>query len=414
MSQIIEQAGGVFIDDSLSLQDVYKHENKNSITWFKPKSETLVEGSIRDEETGREAPSNNVIVNLKTHFQAKKEWQNGKRSWDSYITKGFSQEWQDRAYLFKEAIDQSQVTGEDKLNDLLEAAVIRPEHFAALQTSEINELIIAIENEPHVLLGTVNNITMDKLNEKVILEIKNDRVKLVTRNVGEEGLPSEIGPYPWRQKTVGLQLNGIKAVFAGTMRLTAFDVDVMSPFVQIMLNAMLNDKHKMIAEILNTSTAFDNDAISVDWDTVGTNGRPDAYAYKDMQAQFREIALEKKGQANWIVSNLLAYEAYRDNSRLLGQDVVAPFNNSNAEPETNFVDNNPPRVPGRRWAVDDLLTDDNVWTYNSRAIYFAQGPRRSSSLNNDITGNFGTVNLEYYKATLVFPELIKRYNAITT
>jgi hypothetical protein len=264
------------------------------------------------------------------------------------------------------------------------------------------------------LLGTVNNINMDKLNERVILELKDDQTKLVTRNVGEEGLPTEIGPYPWRQKTVGLQLNGVKAVFAGTMRLTAFDIDVMSPFVQIMMNALVNDKHKMVAEILNDDTSFDSDAIGVDWDAVGTNGRPDAYAYKDMQAQFREIALQKKGQANWVASNLLAYEAYRDNSRLLGQDVTAPFNNNNAEPETNFVDNNPPRIPGRRWAVDDLLDDDTVWTYNSRAIYFAQGPRRSSSLNNEITGNFGTVNLEYYKATLVFPELIKKYTGITT
>lgn len=409
MSQIVESQSGVELRRDLTLPEIYKLEDKKSIVWHKPKSDVLVAGSTRDEY-GKEAPGDNIIVNLKTHLKAKQEWRDGKRSWDNYITAGYSQEWESSAFEFKDALDKSQTTGED----LLEAAVIRPEHFAALQTSEINELIIAIEQEPHVLLGTINTINMDKLNERVILEIKDDQTKLVTRNVGEEGLPTEIGPYQWRQKTLGLQLNGTKAVFAGTMRLTAFDVDVMAPFVQIMMNAILRDKHQMIAEIFNDGTGFDSDAIAIDWDAVGTNGRPDAYAYKDMQAQFREIALQKKGQANWVISNLLAYEAYRDNSRLLGQDVVAPFNNNNAEPETNFVDNNPPRLPGRRWGVDDLLDDDTVWTFNSRAIYFAQGPRRSSSLNNDITGNFGTVNLEYYKATLVFPELIKKYTGITT
>src|ERR1044072_8125355 len=127
MSQIYEQSNGVYVDTSLSLNDVYKHEDKGSVVWFKPKSQVIVSGSKRDEETGKEAPGDNVIVNLKTHFEAKREYNAGKRTWENYITKGFAPEWESRAYEYKSALDEAQVKGTDgPLNDLLEGAVIRP------------------------------------------------------------------------------------------------------------------------------------------------------------------------------------------------------------------------------------------------------------------------------------------------
>lgn len=410
MSQIYADTGAneIYSDPNTVLNELKPKEDPKSVVWWKPKEDVIVAGSKRVD--GIEQPGDNIIINLKTKYEAKKQYKAGRISWDDYIVAGVSQEWESDAYEFKSAIDKSKKRGED----LLTAAVIRPEHFAALQTSEINELIIGIENEEHILLQTVNNINMDRLNERVILEVKDDQTKLVTRNVGEEGLPTEIGPYQWRTKQLGLQLNGIKAVFAGTMRLTAFDIDVMSPFIQIMQGALLNDKQRMIAEILNDGTGFTSGAISVDWDTFAANGRPDALAYKDLQTYIRAITLERKGQPQYVASALGVYEAYLDNSRAWGQEFVPTSNTNSATIPTNFIDRNPPRLPGRAWAVDDLLDEDTAWVYNSKAIYFAQGPRRSSALSNSITGNFGTVNLEYYKAHLMFPELIKKYTAVLT
>lgn len=410
MSQIYADTGSheLYSDPTTVINELKPKEDPKSIVWWKPKEDVIVAGSKRID--GIEQPGDNVIINLKTKYEAKKQYRAGKISWDDYIVAGISPEWESSAYEFKSQIDKSKKRGEDLLN----AAVIRPEHFAALQTSEINELIIGIENEDHILLQTVNNINMDRLNERVILEVKDDQTKLVTRNVGEEGLPTEIGPYQWRTKSLGLQLNGTKAVFSGTMRLTAFDIDVMSPFIQIMQGALINDKHKMIAEILNDGTGFTSNPITVDWDTYGTNGRPDAVAYKDIQTYIRAITLERKGQPQYIASTLGVYEAYLENSRSWGQEFVPRNDQNNATIATNFIDRAPPRLPGRAWAVDDLLTENELLVYNSRAIYFAQGPRRSSALSNSITGNFGTVNLEYYKAHLMFPELIKKYTSLIT
>lgn len=410
MSLTVPQSQGVQVySDQGTVFDLKAKEDPNSIVWWNPKTDCIVHKSKYVDNM--EHPSDNVIVNLKKHFQAKKAYLDGKIDYENYVVAGYSQEWEDDAYTFKEQLEQSRDKGEDLLN----AAVIRPEHFAALQTSEYNEIIIGIENEQHVLLNTINTINMDRLNERVILEVKDDQTKLVTRNVGEEGLPTEIGPYQWRTRSIGLQLNGIKAVFAGTMRITAFDIDVMSPFVQIMAGALTNDKHNMIAEIFNTSSAFESNAISVDWDSYdATTGRPDAEAFKDIQTYRRAILNERKGAARYVASGLDAYEAYRTNSSTLSQNIVYPVNNNSATDESNFIDPNPARLPGQSWVVEDLLNANEVWVYNPRAIYFAQGPRRSSALNNSITGNFGTVNLEYYKAHLVFPELIRKYTSVYT
>ena len=410
MSQIYADAGSLELvsDPSTIINELKPKEDSRSVVWWKPKEDVIVAGSKRVD--GIEQPSDNIIINLKTKYEAKKRYKAGKMDWDDYIVAGVSQEWESDAYEFKSQLDKSKKTGQDLLN----AAVIRPEHFAALQTSEVNELIIGIENEEHVLLQTVNNINMDRLNERVIMEVKDDQTKLVTRNVGEEGLPAEIGPYQWRTKSLGLQLNGTKAVFAGTMRLTAFDIDVMSPFIQIMQGALINDKHKMIAEILNDGTGFTSTAIATDWDTFAANGRPNALAYKDLQTYIRDITNERKGQPNYVASTLAIYEAYQENSRTWSQNFVPANDEGNVTLSTNFIDPRPPRLAGRAWAVEDLLDENSLWVYNSRAIYFAQGPRRSSALSNSITGNFGTVNLEYYKAHLMFPELIKKYTSLIT
>lgn len=384
-------------------------EDKDSIVWWNPVSDTIVKGSSINER-GQEEPNRDpsmIILNLKEHFIAKKEYLTGKRSWENYVVKGYGKEFEDSAYTFNEQIDLSK-----KRNvNLLNAAVIRPEHFRALQTTAINEMIIAIENRNHILLQTVTTINSDKLNERKLMEIA-DTGRKVTRNIGEEGLPTDIAPYKWRDYSIGLQLNGTKAVFAGTMNLTAFDFDVMAPFVQIMEGAIQEDKNFMISEILN-GAGFTSTPIATDWDLYDANGRPTARAYADIGILRKQIGDNKKGQANWIGSNLSPYEIYVDNSTILGQNATGPINQSSYE-DANFIAGNIPRQPGMRWAVDDLFPADSVTVWNQRAIYFNQGPRRSSTITNSITGNFGTINLEYYKAKLMMPELIKRYTAVST
>jgi hypothetical protein len=42
-----------------------------------------------------------------------------------------------------------------------------------------------------------------------------------------------------------------------------------------------------------------------------------------------------------------------------------------------------------------------------------QGPRRVSSITHPIIRSYGNVVLEFYKATLLFPELARRLTSIT-
>lgn len=391
--------------DVLGLLD---KEDKESIVWWNPVTDCIVKGSQFIDN--REHPSDNVILNLGKHFVAKKEYLAGKRNYENFVVAGYSPEYESSAYDFQDMLKQSRL----KNKNLLDAAMIRPEHFKALQTTAVNELIISIENRQHNLLQTVTQINSDKLNQKKILEITDGQTRLVTRNIGEEGLPSDINPFKWKDYSIGLQLNGTKIFFSGTMNLTAFDIDVMSPFVQIMEGAILNDKQKMIADLLNATIAgYVSEPEPQDWDTLDANGRPSFKPWDKIGTRKTVINNTKRGTATWIASQLGPYETYLDIAALWGQNATGPITQSTYE-DSNFVSSNVPRVAGLRWAVDDWIDADNVIIYSSKAIYFNQGPRRSSNIVNNITGNFGTINLEYYLAKMMFPDMIKRMTAVTT
>lgn len=397
------------ISERASVLDLKKYENPESVVWYVPKKDQIVKGTKMDGVIG--TPTDNVILSLKPHFNAKQEYMNGQRTWESYVTEGWANEYKDAAYQLYSFIDQGQHVNQNTLEAA--AAVIRPEHFAPLISTAINEVIIAIDNEEHNLLQTVQNVNMDKLNARFILDIKDNGHKMVSRNIGEEGLPTQIGPYPFSAKSIDLQLNGTKITFAGTFQITAMDFDVLSPFQNITEGALTLDKQYMVAEYLNDATIGET-PLTEDWDDIDDNGRPTVRAYRSLSPLLTAVAGAKKGQVQYLASNLDVYESYVENSGLLGTQVTAPFDAAGIaeEPKANFIDANPPRLRGRRWVVDDLITADTLVAYNSRAIYFAQGPRRSSTMNDPVTGNFGNINLEYYKTHLVYPELIKRLTSI--
>lgn len=399
------------ISERASVMDLKKYENPESVVWYLPKKGQIVKGTKMDGVIGQ--PTDDVILNLKQHFDAKGQYITGQRSWESYITEGWHPEYKDAAYQLYSFIDQGQQVNQNTL--AAAAAVIRPEHFAPLISTAINEVIIALDSEEHNLLSTVQNVDMDKLNARYILDIKDNGHKIVSRNIGEEGLPTQIGPYPFSAKSIDLQLNGTKITFAGTFQITAMDFDVLSPFQQITANALALDKQYMVAEYLNDATITET-ALADDWDVINANGRPTTRAYRSLSPLFTTIAGAKKGPVQYIASNLDVYEAYVENCGLLGTNVTAPYDavGEASEPKTNFIDSNPPRLRGRKWVVEDLITADTLVAYNSRAIYFAQGPRRSSTMNDPVTGNFGNINLEYYKSHLVYAELIKRLTAVLT
>lgn len=397
------------ISDRVNVLDLKKYENPESVVWYVPKKGQIVKGTKMDGVIGQ--PTDDVILNLKPHYQAKKEYMDGQRSWESYVTEGWHPEYRDAAYQLYSFIDQGQQVNQNTLEAA--AAVIRPEHFAPLISTAINEVIIAIDSEEHNLLSTVKNVDMDKLNARFILDIKNSENKIVSRNIGEEGLPTQIGPYPFSAKSIDLQLNGTKITFAGTFQITQMDFDVLSPFQNLTEGALTLDKQLMVAEFINHSSITET-PLTDDWDLIDANGRPTVRAYRSLSPLLTAVAEAKKGQVQYIASNLDVYDSYVENAGLLGTQVTAPYDSTGIaeEPKANFIDPSPPRLRGRKWVVDDLITADTLVAYNSRCVYFAQGPRRSSTMNDPVTGNFGNINLEYYKGHLVYPQLIKRMTSI--
>lgn len=405
------------IKDRVEVGNALQHEDRDSITWMDFVNMQVVKGSIIDN--GVELPDlSNPVLDIKEYWRKKERYDKGQISRDKFIADPFKQEYKDSAVKYFTAIDRSYDENRNLLNasdirNIFDGAEIDASHFAALKTTSIQQVLMAIENEQHFLSSLVTTINTNNLNDFKVLIWGEDNQRLVTRNIGLDGLPSGILPPKWTTRSINNQLNGTIVSFNGNIGLTAWDVDINAPFVRMLEGAITEDKEKWIADILNGS-GFTSTAIGTDWDTFDTNNRPSAKAYVDMETMIQSIIDEKLGGDIGFATTRGVENIYTDNSNYVGNGVgVPPYDNRNAQIRRNRV-TQLPRLQGYPVVIDDWITPDTIVGLEKKAIYFNQGPRRVSSITHPVLRTYGTIVLEFYKASLLFPELIRRYTAVST
>lgn len=405
------------IKDRVEVGNALQHEDRDSITWMDFVNMQVVKGSIVDN--GVELPDlSNPVLDIKEYWRKKERYDKGQIGRDKFITDPFKSEYKDSAYKYFTAIDKSYDENRNLLNasdirNIFDGAEIDASHFAALKTTSIQQVLMAIENEQHFLSSLVTTINTNNLNDFKVLIWGEDNQRLVTRNIGLDGLPSGILPPKWTTRSINNQLNGTIVSFNGNIGLTAWDVDINAPFVRMLEGAITEDKEKWIADILNGS-GFTSTAIGTDWDTFDVNNRPAAKAYVDMESMIQSIIDEKLGGDIGFATTRGVENIYTDNSNYVGNGVgVPPYDNRNAQIRRNRV-TQLPRLQGYPVVIDDWITPDTIVGLEKKAIYFNQGPRRVSSITHPVLRTYGTIVLEFYKASLLFPELIRRYTAVST
>lgn len=427
--QILDQNGVSIVRDRQSVFNAVEQEDPNSVVYYDYKTEKIIKGSSNEHGLLPSRHPSDVMCDMKEYFIQKDRYEKGQISWDQFVTRPFKQEYQDSAYKYFTAVEElkhgdnnlleaSNVTNTlqyiNERDNIFEAAEINADHFASLKTASIQQILVAIDNTQHQLDSLITTITSNTLNDyEIMIWGKND--KLVTRDIGFDGIPSGILPPKYTTRAIGNQLNGTLATFNGNVAMTAFDVDINAPINRMLAGAIEEDKQKMIAETLNGVGIFE-EAISVDWDTQNTaETRPAAKAHFDIEARIQAIADQFLGEDIGLFSDRATRYLYDDNQ--------AGWNNNNSmqvtsagqsvELRRNRVDTNAPRLAGYPWVIDNLATPNTLTLVEKRAIYMNQGARRMSSITHPVLRTYGTVTLEFYKVSLMFPELARRLTSMT-
>lgn len=428
MSQVYDNKISI-IKDREQVFNAVTQEDPKSITYFDFHTNKIIQGSSSEHALLPSKHPSDVMCDMVEYFKQKERYDKGQISFDQFVTRPFRQEWQDDAYKYFTAINEikkkdnnlleaSNVTETlqeiNERDNIFEAAEINADHFASLKTASIQQVLIAIDNTQHNLDQLITTVTSNTLNEyEIMIWGKND--KLVTRDIGFDGIPSGILPPKYTTRKFGNQLNGTLVTFNGNVAMTAFDVDVTAKINQQLAGAIDEDKQLMIAETLNSSGIFE-ETISVDWDTLnGAGTRPAAQAQTDLESRIQAIADQFLGEDVGLFSNRAIRYLYEDNQA--GWNANNPMVVTSAVPPVqlrrNYVDTNAPRLQGYTWVVDNLATDNTLTLVEKKAIYLNQGPRRMSSITHPVLRTYGTVTLEWYKVNLVFPELARRLISLT-
>ena len=428
MAQILDSNVSI-VKDRQSVFNGLQHEDPRSVTFYDPHAKKIVLGSSSEHVLLPSKNPSDVMCDMIEYFRQKERYEKGQISWDQFVTRPFRQEFQDSAYKYFTAIEE--IKGKDnnlleasnvantlqeinERDNIFEAAEINADHFASLKTASIQQILVAIDSTQHNLDQLITTVTSNTLNDYEIM-IWGSNDKMVTRDVGFDGIPTGILPPKYTTRSFGNQLNGTLATFNGNVAMTAFDVDIMSPINRMLANAIEEDKQKMIAETLNSADIFE-ETIGTDWDALNaSNTRPAAKAHFDIEERIQAIADQFLGENVGLFSDRAIRYLYEDNQ--------AGWNNNNsmlvtsagqpAQLKRNYVETNATRLGGIPWVVDNLATTNTLTIVEKRAIYLNQGPRRMSSITHPVLRTYGNVTLEWYKVNLVFPELARRLISLT-
>lgn len=425
----MDNRGISIVKDRQSVFNALEQEDPNSVTYFDYSTNKIVKGSSNEHGLLPSRHPSDVMCDMVEYFKQKDRYEKEQISWDQFVTRPFKQEYQDDAYKYFTAVEEikrkdnnlleaSNVTGTlqeiNERDNIFEAAEINADHFASLKTASIQQILVAIDNTQHSLDQLITTITSNTLNDyEIMIWGKND--KLVTRDIGFDGIPSGILPPKYTTRAIGNQLNGTLVTFNGNVAMTAFDVDINAPINRMLAGAIEEDKQKMIAETLNSAAIFE-ETISVDWDTLNASStRPAAQAHMDIEARIQAIADQYLGEDVGLFSDRATRYLYEDNQAGWNNNnpMLVTSAGQNAQLKRNYVDTNAPRLQGYPWVVDNLATANTLTLVEKRAIYMNQGARRMSSITHPVLRTYGTVTLEFYKVSLMFPELARRLTSLT-
>lgn len=278
------------------------------------------------------------------------------------------------------------------------AGIITSTEFPAITVTTVqnellrNELLVA---QKYNLLQITQTVNTDQL--WVVYPEYDDTTKAVRTGYKENDPIETAGWGALTESRIGLEKSGVGIGFTEEFYMRQFTY----PITQFILDHIAADfvrvKHERLVALLATFT----DVAGADWG---------AYTAGNLQSTNRPtvnfntiktaINADKRAAVDTVISRENVFIDYETNTWIRG--VLQTLAASNRA--QNDVIANPPGLPYiGRWILNEDVTDNIAYVFDSRAFIMIQGPRKTTQFENNNPQQTMTIQKDWFKQHLRKP-----------
>lgn len=391
-------------------QDKILHE-KGSLIHSKAYWYSSVDNCIYEGEAGGQPTWENKVLDINVQQQTQNLMQAG--NYTDIVgaqLAGFSPEMASKVQEYLEVQEEFRKGNKQAIeSNLAQGGMLDRRDYLNVKTLQVENRIVMPKPEPHVLLDIVDRQATNEFSFKWYKI--GQGFDMIVKKVSDQQT-FHTGTLKYSTDTAALDIYGSELGWTWEFKQENFDVPILQHHLQNLEGQFDRARNETVADIINAITPT---AGGGDWDAQTsnvntTNPVPELEALSDL------IVAARIGTPNTIVSNKAVWRAYRSSTPWVANNTVGVLspavNVIPYQPKENYVINNVPLLEGFQWAVDNLITAEQVTVLDPQSIRFWDGPQRTISWMHEQTDEQGTIYKAYWAAKNVETLKQKKYGSI--
>jgi hypothetical protein len=302
-------------------------------------------------------------------------------NWDQQEYGFYTKEWQDEALRAHSA------------------GIITSTEFPAITVTTVsnellrNELLIA---QKYNLLQITETINTDQL--WVIYPEYDDTTKAVRSGYKENDPIETVGAGAFTETRIGLEKSGAGIGATEEFYMRQYNYPITQWILDHIAQDFVRVKHERLVALLSTFA----DVAGADWGAIGATDLRSTNRPQELLNSVRNTihTADRLANVNTIVSRQLSYLDYELNTWTTG--FLAPLSATSLS--TNDVVTGVRGIPwAQRWILNEDVTANNVFIFDSRAFVMIQGPRKTTQFENNNPQQTITLQKDWFKQHLRKP-----------
>lgn len=275
------------------------------------------------------------------------------------------------------------------------AGIITSTEFPAITTTTVqtellrNELLVA---QKYNLLQITETVNTDQL--WVVYPEYDDTTKAVRVGYKENDPIETAGWGAFSETRIGLEKSGVGLGFTEEYYMRQFTYPIQQFILQHIAQDFVRVKHERLVTLLGSFA----DVAGADWGayTAGnlqSTNRP----FVNFNTVKTAINADKRASVNTVVSRENVFVDYESNTWVKG--LMTPI--AASDRSQNDVIPNPTGLPYiDRWVLNEDVTDNVAYVFDSRAFVMIQGPRKTTQFENNNPQQTITIQKDWFKQHL--------------
>lgn len=284
------------------------------------------------------------------------------------------------------------------------AGIITSTEFPAITVTTVqnellrNELLVA---QKYNLLQITETVNTDQL--WIVFPEYDDTTKAVRTGYKENDPIETTGWGAFTESRIGLEKSGVGIGFTEEFYMRQFTYPITQFILEHIAQDFVRVKHERLVALL--STFADIAAASIgngDWGVIGATDLRSTNRPQEALNSVRNTihSADRRANVNTLASRQLTNLDYELNTWTTG--FLAPLAASTLD--QNDVVANPRGIPwAQRWILNEDLTANNLFIFDSRAFVMVQGPRKTTQFENNNPQQTITIQKDWFKQYLRKP-----------